>query len=141
MNWISVEDNWPKYGDTILIVVNGVVQNITYSRHGSDDSADWCEPHFFDDKDAIVWWSDVTHWMPLPEPPSNTKYDWSNVLNHVKWIATDADGYAWMYESKPTINLGANKWEGSEEIIHFHPESNFKGDWKESLEQRPGEPQ
>lgn len=68
-NWISVEDQWPKYGETILIVVDGVVQKITYFRDGSDNSADWCEPCFFDDEEATIWWSDVSHWMPLPPPP------------------------------------------------------------------------
>lgn len=47
MNWISVENKRPVYGQPILIVVDGVTQNITYMLDGSDDSSDWCEPYFF----------------------------------------------------------------------------------------------
>ena len=68
--WISVEEKWPKYGEPILVVINGVVQKVTYCRDGSDDSEDWCEPFHFDHEDCCKrWWSDVTHWMPLPQPP------------------------------------------------------------------------
>ncbi len=76
MEWISVEDEWPKYGETILIVVDGVVQKITYFRDGSDNSADWCEPCFFgdEDSDTWIWWSDVSHWMPLPAPPQEDSH-------------------------------------------------------------------
>ena|GEM_PF-820892 len=135
MKWISVEASKPNDGANVIAVVDSVFVVPAQYRSGI----------FFDivkDKNGCFFETvsrDVSHWMPFPKPPCNTKYDWSNVLNHVKWIATDKDGYAWMYESKPSINYGSEKWEGSEEVIHFHPESTFTGDWKESLEQRPGE--
>ncbi|MDI1222941.1 DUF551 domain-containing protein [Acinetobacter guillouiae] len=74
MNWISVENKRPVYGQPILIVVDGVTQNITYMLDGSDDSSDWCEPYFFEHDDCCkMWWDKVTHWMPLPEPPKEEK--------------------------------------------------------------------
>lgn len=70
--WISVSDRLPIYGDPVLIVGNGVTQNVTYMRDGADDEQDWFEPYFFDHDDGCkVDWSKVTHWMPLPEPPEN----------------------------------------------------------------------
>lgn len=69
-NWISVEDKYPKYGKTILIVVNGVTQNLAYFRDGSDDSEDWCEPCQLECDDIeTLWWSEVQYWQYLPEAP------------------------------------------------------------------------
>ncbi|VXA55356.1 conserved hypothetical protein [Acinetobacter proteolyticus] len=141
MNWISAEDKWPKYGETILIVVNGVVQNITYFRDGSDDTADWCEPFFFDDKEYAVWWKDVTHWMPLPAPPTaQAKYDWSKIPSWVEWIATSPDYKAWGFTHKPEIcgdnnqDWGLRQEDSWSDVVAV---SKFKGSWKDSLEQRP----
>ena len=70
MEWISVEDRSPPYGDPVIISIKGVVQNVTYILDGCDDTRDWFEPYFFDHDDvAKCWWNNVTHWMPLPEPP------------------------------------------------------------------------
>lgn len=68
MSWISVEEKYPEYGKPILIVVDGVAQNIVYVRGGSDDSKDWCEPFYFEhDGGDSLWWEDVTHWMAIPQ--------------------------------------------------------------------------
>ncbi|WP_144984888.1 DUF551 domain-containing protein [Halomonas sp. C22] len=69
--WVSVNDRLPEYGEPCLIVANGVTQNVTYVRDGADDSADWFEPFHYEDKGAACWASDVTLWMPMPEPPAN----------------------------------------------------------------------
>lgn len=70
--WISVEDRLPDYGEPVLICANDVVQSVTFMRDGFEDTADWFEPYHFGDDDEFlrVWASFVTHWMPLPEPPS-----------------------------------------------------------------------
>lgn len=53
MSWISVEDRLPSEDDQVLgCSINGVV--ITFETL-------WVE-------DFGIW--DITHWMPLPEPPN-----------------------------------------------------------------------
>lgn len=55
--WISVKDRLPEYMDCAIIYTkNGIV---TESQHCGDGSF-FSEPYTF---------NDVTHWMPLPQPP------------------------------------------------------------------------
>ena len=69
-SWIYVEENFPKYGEAILIVVGGVTQNITYFRDGSDNEPDWCEPcHFEHDDECKIDWDKVEFWMKVPPAP------------------------------------------------------------------------
>lgn len=71
-----------------------------------------------------------------------TKYDWSNVPKEVNWIATDGySGWVWGYEyEKPFIDV--DMWNSKIDSDHIDVEkyykvSPFKGDWKDSLEERP----
>ncbi|HEY4538143.1 MAG TPA: hypothetical protein VIG45_06790 [Erysipelothrix sp.] len=68
-----------------------------------------------------------------------SKYDWSNVPKEVNWIATDADGWKSMHEVRP--NNEFNGWVDSTDIGYYMlmiPElNNYKGSWKDSLEERP----
>ncbi|QMP81494.1 hypothetical protein [Escherichia phage vB_EcoM_APEC] len=67
------------------------------------------------------------------------KYDWSNVPDEVKWIATDSDGWISMHTIKPEPVLNINWIDSSEEgYLVLIKGSPFNGDWKESLEERPG---
>lgn len=71
---------------------------------------------------------------------SKTRYDWSNVPKKVKWISTDADGYAWYWYDKPEI-IG-NEWlTGKSYIGDFISidDNPYKGKWEDSLEERPNE--
>jgi len=69
-DWISIEEKKPEYGVPVLIVCNDTVQNITYFLDGDDDD-DWFEPYYFEVTDKLkVWWHEMTHWKPLPEPPN-----------------------------------------------------------------------
>lgn len=38
MEWISVEDKWPAYGQSILVVISGQTQTRVFFRDGSDFS-------------------------------------------------------------------------------------------------------
>jgi hypothetical protein len=73
--WISVDDRLPEYGEPILVVANGVVQNITLMLDGCDESPDWFEPYFFECDDCAFLWDKATHWMPLPDPPKESDND------------------------------------------------------------------
>lgn len=71
-----------------------------------------------------------------------SKYNWSDVPLNTKYIATDADGYAHGWSgNEPKPDEDDNGWNGSEsEVTMFmiNPSHNpFKGDWRDSLEQRP----
>ena len=66
-NWIAMDVKRPGYGEPVLIVVYGVVQNIMYIRDGADDTEDWFEPYYFDDHELSAFMHDVSHWMPLPK--------------------------------------------------------------------------
>ncbi len=71
MEWISVKDRLPGYGDPVIVVSSGVVQNVIYMMDGADDCDDWFEPYFFDHDDNCKFSPDkLTHWMPLPKPPT-----------------------------------------------------------------------
>ena len=66
MEWISVNDELPKEEDYYLISSNyGIVVRSFNVYHNC-----------WDDEQADDYWSDaiggkVTHWMPLPPPPSS----------------------------------------------------------------------
>lgn len=58
--WISVNDRMPKYG-VMVLVANGkhVMMAFTFRENNSV---------YWSTEDGIIL-IDVTHWMPLPEPP------------------------------------------------------------------------
>ena len=68
MEWISTKDRLPKYGVPVLVVVDDVVQHITYMLDGSDDCRDWFESYHFE-SDTKFWHWNASHWMPIPEAP------------------------------------------------------------------------
>ena len=58
--WISVKDRLPKTG--VLALVYGSLGAMTVARYIARN--DWIVPGIF---------STITHWMPLPEPPTGDK--------------------------------------------------------------------
>lgn len=71
------------------------------------------------------------------------KYDWSNVPKNVNWIATDGDQNSWGFVTKEPFIGGEDfdQWVGlgwAAECKHIGFRV-FKGDWRESLEERPNE--
>ena len=94
--WVETKDRMPKSGEPVLVFVQGVYGNKTrrlracyaakytlvQSELANDDNADydegtdehycaegWYETNEFEE---VHWRIDgeVTHWMPLPEPPN-----------------------------------------------------------------------
>lgn len=66
--WISVGQRLPEDGQKIIATFrdNGgrVVDQARYNN-GEFDFASW----------AYVWGDNVTHWMPLPQPPEEKKHE------------------------------------------------------------------
>lgn len=63
-NWISIQENLPKTNDSFLVVYRGQI----LIRMWNPDEVCW------DDEDGDDYWkdvNDVSHWMPLPEPPKD----------------------------------------------------------------------
>ena len=72
--WISVEDRLPKSCYLVLIafapskgeVRKGLIVNTGYIN----SDGNWFECH---SPLPICRWKDITHWMPLPEPPKESE--------------------------------------------------------------------
>lgn len=71
-----------------------------------------------------------------------SKYDWIGVPKEVKWIATNEGGFAHGHKWKPIagyLHRGFWYMGGSTEFVLFPRENPFKGDWRDSLEERPND--
>ena len=70
-----------------------------------------------------------------------TKYDWSKIPREYDWAHTGTWGYCFASEWKPLRGClgGTGFWYcgGKHGLIHFPRENPYKGDWRDSLEQRP----
>lgn len=65
-----------------------------------------------------------------------SKYDWSNIHEDVKYIATDPDDFELWFSDEPRL---ASKFGWIGDAIAIHSPSSFKGDWRDSLEKRPNQ--
>lgn len=62
--WIRVEDEKPDTGQYVLVNhKDGVMQCAQYLISGYDDRELWVLDHYYKEQ------GEITHWMPLPEPP------------------------------------------------------------------------
>ena len=70
MEWISVEDRLPAHRDKILITDGKLMATIDIDMESGDERK-WLDPFGFNGHafECFIEWADVTHWMPLPEPP------------------------------------------------------------------------
>lgn len=60
-DWISIKEKLPEYDKSVLICYSKQ-QDITIAWLAEDIEC-------FEDDDYMYYMSEVTHWMPLPEPP------------------------------------------------------------------------
>ena len=68
--WIRVEDEKPDTGQYVLVNhKDGVMQCAQYLISGYDDRELWMLDHYYKEQ------SEITHWMPLPEPPKEVMKD------------------------------------------------------------------
>lgn len=72
-----------------------------------------------------------------------SKYDWSGVPKEVNWIATDSDSVANGFYAEPKKG-DHDMWfddnnDGDWIELGVNYVGMFKGDWRDSLEKRPGE--
>ena len=73
-----------------------------------------------------------------------TIYNWAEIPAEVKWVATDSNQWAFGYTEEPK-QMESGRWDAELWIpvekggIYFvdKKDNPFKGDWRESLEQRP----
>jgi hypothetical protein len=65
--WVSVKDRLPDESGIVLVYCNGYITNVHYSKKHQKFNMFDC----IKDEDAKEYsaFDDVTHWMPLPEPP------------------------------------------------------------------------
>ena len=73
-----------------------------------------------------------------------TKYDWSGVDKDTQYIATEADGYAHGWSGEPPEYIDDESgWTGVKSKITMFmlkPSDNpVKGNWQDSLEERPND--
>ena len=62
--WIRIEDEKPDTGQYVLVNhKDGVMQCAQYLISGYDDRELWVLDHYYKEQ------GEITHWMPLPEPP------------------------------------------------------------------------
>lgn len=75
MNWISVNGKTPEVHERVLCLLNGepIVLELGEETPTHEETFKpfiyWFEPY---DEILLPEWHEVTHWMPLPEPPNNT---------------------------------------------------------------------
>lgn len=109
----------------------------------------------FKDQEWYCWnnnkqWEQVEEWFVrflINNPISvdktikrERKYYWGNVPENIKWIATNEEGFAFGYESKPISGyLHSGFWYGGGEptFILWSDENQFNSsNWRYSLEGR-----
>ena len=66
--WISTKERLPEDGQKVIATFKNqesvIVDQARYSN-GEFDFASW----------AYVWHENITHWMPMPEPPKEEHHD------------------------------------------------------------------
>ena len=72
MEWINIDHSLPETHERVLCILNGeqIVLELQKESPTYDETFKaflyWHEPF---DENMQIEWHEVTHWMPLPEPP------------------------------------------------------------------------
>lgn len=75
--WISVKDRLPEKSQEVIVFcrtpgLNDFVNTVYYSAKFQEFN--WCD-FMGDPPKSEKGYRDVTHWMPLPEPPEEKQHD------------------------------------------------------------------
>ena len=73
MQWVSVEDELPDVGASTLFLVSGKYAHTGFLSHHGDFKPYEYELSYSHESDVYAEpekMTNVTHWMPLPEPPT-----------------------------------------------------------------------
>lgn len=104
MTWISVEDRLPEDDQNILVlgslVVTIPIEKVYLDFNPQVYSALFCNGYFLRlgiPFDYYVDLENVTHWMPLPEPPSNHK---KHLKKHCAMCDNLSSPYLCMFEDR-----------------------------------------
>ncbi len=68
--WISVSERYPEEDEDVLVFSTDGMQDIRLAQMASFDGIMW---RFCDMDDDDVDSFGITHWMPLPAPPTDGK--------------------------------------------------------------------
>lgn len=64
MEWISIKDRVPENTDDVLVIDDDGKMSVScYFLHQGYDG------YIFEDRDCCRRMGEISHWMPLPEPP------------------------------------------------------------------------
>lgn len=83
VGWISVKDRLPEPEQEVLVIAHGWSDRLLYigSYQRMEAETSWLTGVTSKASDWSLWgWSylrepEVTHWMPLPEPPTSARID------------------------------------------------------------------
>ena len=71
MDWINISEKAPNHGDSVLAYfdVSDSVEIYIYTDLSKTEFAEYGK-HQFSNRSGFLT-DDITHWMPLPDPPTN----------------------------------------------------------------------
>jgi|SRR5580692_3743269 hypothetical protein len=69
MEWISVKDKFPEDCENVLIYCSGFPITGAYLIFSKQKSPICWQVNDWDESEGTLLLGDVTHWMPLPNPP------------------------------------------------------------------------
>lgn len=69
MGWISVKDRLPPDCESVMIWSKGMTPITAWLAYDKGEVPRYYQINDWDESDQILSLKDITHWMPLPEPP------------------------------------------------------------------------
>jgi hypothetical protein len=101
MKWISIKEEMPPDGRAVMlcIEINYSVGYIYTSgafvggRWKLNESHNLLDTDCYEYEDSYA--DDITHWMPLPQPPSSSNSDYAKCLQRFCDLLDDDDCFDW----------------------------------------------